>query len=366
MTALSPRLSPETPRQRHRMPSPDVQPLHPVTGPAEVRHDAMAEVVERIAPPDLHVRFPWRDLDAIYGPLLPGSVHIVSARTGSGKTLFVLNWLWSLIAPTPHTPVAYFPLETPAKEVVIRLACHSVNVHPADVLRGDFSAVPGGREGFTKAVGIVTEALLKPRIYPGTLEMAPRLFLYDEPTISVPALRLAVLDAAERGCRVVIVDHLLRLDLGDQTNLYAQVSVAIRQLKMLAEEAGVVMIVTSQQSRATGGTKLAWYAAPDLQALKGAGTIEEEADGVLFLHRVLRDDITEKDRRAVEAGLTPLQDIVAAHLMGCAIGKHRLDGGQVGAACRLYVENGLVADLPDHIRRDWQAAQHAIRTASRV
>jgi len=366
MTAPHPRRSPETPRQGHRMPQPDVHALHPMTGPAAVHPDAMAELVDRIAPPEVHVRFPWRDLDSIYGPLLPGSVHIVSARTGSGKTLFVLNWLWSLIAPTPHTPVAYFPLETPAKEVVIRLACHSVHAHPADVLRGDFSAVPGGRDGFAKAVKIVTDALLTPRIYPGVPAMAPRLFLYDEPTITVAALRLAVLDAAERGCRVVIVDHLLRLDLGDQTNLYAQVSIAIRQLKMLAEEAGVVMIVTSQQSRATGGSKLGWYSAPDLQALKGAGTIEEEADGVLFLHRVLRDDITEKDRRAVEAGLTPLQDIVAAHLMGCAIGKHRLDGGQVGAACRLFVEHGLVADLPEHVRRDWQAAQHAIRTASRA
>lgn len=348
------------------MPTPTVLTLTTPIAPPAVMPGPMLEAATHIAPPERHVRFPWADLNTVYGPMLPGSVHIVSARTGSGKTLFVLNWLWSLVAPTPHTPVAYFPLETPAREVVVRLTCHSIGAHPADVLRGDFAAVPGGQEGFTKAVGIVTEALLKPRIYPGTLEMAPRLFLYDEATISVPALRLAVLNAAERGCRVVIVGHLLRLDLGDQTNIYAQVSVAIRQLKMLAEEAGVVMIVTSQQSRATGGSKLSWYAAPDLQALKGAGTIEEEADGVLFLHRVLRDDITEKGRRAVESGLTPLQDIVAPHLMGCAIGKHRLDGGQVGAACRLYVESGMVQDLPEAVRREWQSAQHAIRTASRV
>ena len=341
-------------------------PIRGQKAPQTPDYAELAAFAALIPPPDVHVRFPWRDLDGIYGPLLPGSVHILSARTGSGKTLFVLNWIWSLISANPHTGVGYFPLETPAREVLARLACHTLGVHPASVLRGDFSTIPDGEKGFRAQCEVLAEHFLKPRVWPGFAAMAPKLWLWDEPTISVERIRLAVLEAAEAGCRVVVVDHLLRLELGDGSNLYAEVSKAIRALKMLAEEAQVVMVVTSQQSRATGGNRLAWYAPPDLQALKGAGTIEEEADGVLFLHRVLKDGISPKEKTGVESGTTPLQDVVASDIMGCAIGKHRLDGGQVGAACRLYVDRGLVADLPDHVRREWEAAKNAIATQSKV
>jgi replicative DNA helicase len=107
---------------------------------------------------------------------------------------------------------------------------------------------------------------------------------------------------------------------------------------------------------------LAAFAPPDLSALKGAGTLEEEADLVLFLHRLLRDDLAKEQIADVRAGRIPLQEAVAPHLMGVAVGKHRLDGGKTGAQERVWVEHGRVSDLPDIERRTWEAHRNAIRT----
>jgi replicative DNA helicase len=316
----------------------------------------IAEAV-RIAPPEAHTHFPWRDLDTIYGPMLPGSLHVISARTGSGKTLLLTNWLDAMLRPHNFRPVAYFPLETPAAEVYQRLVCHHLGVHPKGVLRGDFSAIEGGERRFQSELMALDKLLL------GSDQ---RLWLYDLPRIGVAALCAALERASDEGCCVAIIDHLLRLDL-NEADLYSEVSRAIRALKMTAEKTGMVIVVTSQQSRASsGGDKLAWFAPPDLSALKGSGTIEEEADAVLFLHRVLRDDLTPSQLTDIRVGKLPLQEAIQTDIMGVAVGKHRLDGIQTGAQCRLHVHHGIVSDISDDYRRQWDALRHGIHTGNRA
>ena len=314
-----------------------------------------------IVPAALHVCFPWEDVHAIAGPLLPGSLTIVSARTGSGKTLFIRNWLHALA--TDHTrpprPIAYFPTETPAREVLRGIACAELGVNPVDISRDDFSRVVGGSAAFFATAQAVANRLQTPL----SDLTGPPLAIYDHPRPTVALIRRTLEEAAARGCAVAVIDHILRLHLGDGTQPFAEVTNAVRALKILAEELQLAVVITSQQNRASaGGDKLAWFAPPDLSALKGAGTLEEEADLVLFLHRLLRDDLTDKDRAAVRSGALPLQEVIAPHLMGCAIGKSRLDGGKTGAACRLWVDHGRVTDLPAAERSAWQARIHAIRT----
>lgn len=310
-----------------------------------------------IAPPSAHTHFPWADLDEIYGPMLPGSLHILSARTGSGKTLLITNWLDAMVRPANFRPVAYFPLETPATEVYQRLVCHHLGVHPKNVLRGDFSQIAGGERAFQGELMALDKLLL------GSDQ---RLWLYDVPRISVTALCAALERASGEGCCVAIIDHLLRLDL-DESNMYSEVSRAIRALKLCAEKTGMVIVVTSQQSRASsGGDKLAWFAPPDLSALKGSGTIEEEADAVLFLHRVLRDDLTPSQMTDIRTGKVPLQEAIQTDIMGVAVGKHRLDGIQTGAQCRLQVSHGIVSDVSEDYKRMWASHRHGIQTGSRA
>jgi replicative DNA helicase len=319
---------------------------------------AIARHAADIVPKAFHVRFPWASLDTLYGPLLPGSLHIVSARTGAGKTLFVRNWLHALATAAEPCPVAYFPTETPAEEVLRGIVCAELGLNPVAVTRDDWSGLDGGRDRFYETCLEWAKFLFQS----GSVLSSPRLDLYDHPRPTVGEVWKTLVEASEKGCRIAIIDHLLRLNLGDGSQMFQEVTAGIRALKMCAQELGLAIVVTSQQSRQPGGDRLAWFAPPDLQALKGAGTIEEEADGVLFLHRCLRDDLDGKTEAGVRKGTIPLQTVIAPNVMGAAIGKHRLDGGRTGAACRLWVEHGRVADLPPDMARAWESAQHAIRT----
>lgn len=322
-------------------------------------HETAREAAD-IPEADELVPWPWDALHRIAGPLAPGSFTIVSARTGSGKTLFVRNWL-GYLASLDGPSVAYFPTETPRRDVLRGIVCAELHVDPVAVTRGDFTSVEGGRRGFFEAAQQAAKRLLSPR---SDLK-GPPLMLFEHPRPSLAMLRESLKRAKDDGCAVAVIDHILRLDLGDGSQLFAEVTAAARGLKMLAEELGMAVVATSQQGRAAfAGDRLAMFAPPDLAALKGAGTLEEEADLVLFLHRLLRDDLGKEQLADVRAGRMPLQEAVMPNQMGVAVGKHRLDGGKTGAQERLWVEHGRVTDLPAPDRLAWEQSRHAIRTSS--
>lgn len=334
--------------------------LHLPLSPADPHETARAAA--DVPTPDQLVPWPWEAVTRIAGPLAPGSLTIVSARTGSGKTLFIRNWLhW--LASLNGPGVAYFPTETPVREVLRGIACAELGVNPVDVTHGYFDKVEGGSAGFFAATQAIAKRLLTRR---SELTGAP-LMLFQSARPSLPLIRHTLTKAKADGCAVACIDHILRLDIGDGTQLFAEVTSAVRSLKQLAEELQMAIVITSQQGRqAFAGDRLAAFAPPDLSALKGSGALEEEADLVLFLHRLLRDDLSDKDRTAVRGGQIPLQEAVAPHLMGVAVGKHRLDGGKTGAQERLWVEHGRVSDLPTADRLDWEAKREGIRTGSRA
>lgn len=341
---------------RHFEPTPVTpMPLRPADA------HALARDAADIPAPDELVPWPWDAVHRIAGPLAPGSFTIVSARTGSGKTLFIRNWLhWLATHSGVDGPgVAYFPTETPTREVLRGIVCAELGVNPVEVSRGDFSRVEGGRRGFFDAAQRTANALTAPR----SPLRGSALMLFDHPRPSIPVIRESLHRARDLGCGVAVIDHILRLDLGDGSQMFSEVTAAARGLKMLAEELGIAVVATSQQGRnAFAGDRLAAFAPPDLSALKGAGTLEEEADLVLFLHRLLRDDLGKEQVADVRAGRIPLQEAVMANQMGVAVGKHRLDGSKTGAAERLWVEHGRVADLPEHERRAWEARREGIHT----
>lgn len=344
----------------HGGPPPERKVLHLPLTPADA-HDTAREAAS-VPAPDQLVPWPWQAVDRIAGPLAPGSLTIVSARTGSGKTLFIRNWLhW--LATQDGPSVAYFPTETPVREVLRGIACAELGVSPVEVSRGVFDRVEGGSAGFFATTQAIAKRLLTRR----SELSGPPLMLFQSARPSLPLIRHTLTKAKADGCAVACIDHILRLDIGDGTQLFAEVTNAVRSLKQLAEELQLAIVITSQQGRqAFAGDRLAAFAPPDLSALKGSGALEEEADLVLFLHRILRDDLTKEQITEIRAGRIPLQEAVAPHLMGVAVGKHRLDGGKTGAQERLWVEHGRVSDLPTPERFDWEAKREGIRTGPRV
>ena len=309
-----------------------------------------------VAPVETHLTFPWAGLRDIAGPMLPGRLYIVSARTGSGKTLFVRSLLEYWLRADEPMPVAYWPTETTPEEVIRGFACAEFGVHPARIEEGDFGLVAGGERAFRDRC----RDLALRWCWTGPGSTRP-LWLFDAARPRLGDIRQALKGFAEAGGRVFIVDHLLRVAL-DLDKLFSAATEAIRELKMAAADFGLVGIVTSQQGRATGGgDRLAWFAPPDLSALKGSGAIEEEADAVFFLHRVLKT-LSDKDQVALRRGETSLKDALEPNLMGVAVGKSRVDGSRTHAQCRLWVEHGHLADLPTDAARALDARHHGVRT----
>jgi hypothetical protein len=132
---------------------------------------------------------------------------------------------------------------------------------------------------------------------------------------------------------------------GPGENMYAELSETVRVAKELAKEYGIVIVFTSQQGRVKDGDRLAAFRPPDISALKGAGTIEEESDAVLFLYRPLRQGLTRADFTAFRAGEKNLRDLLMPERMAVAIGKHRLDGDALGKQVMLRVSRGKVTDV---------------------
>ncbi len=308
--------------------------------PYEPIVDREAQIVEALA--DLSIdpascpRFSWESLHAAAGPLLPGDLWVVSSRTGHGKTTFVLNWVNALASADEPTIVALFPLEVPPKDIVKRLACLRLQLDPALVFRNDWRQLWAGAE----------EAYIDEIENMGCRPFTETLLLRSEPRMTRGRFVKAVHECVEEGAKIVIVDHLLRMIHGTGENLYAEISETMRVAKELAKQHKIAIVMTSQQGRTRDGNRLAPYHPPDLSVLKGSGTIEEEADAVLFLFRPLKKGLTKAEHEAFQSGHKELREMLEPNAIAISIGKHRLDGEKaMGRQVVLHFQRGVITEM---------------------
>jgi len=202
----------------------------------------------------------WQDSDLI----------ILAARPSVGKTAFALN-LARNASVDHHMPVAIFSLEMSALQLVMRLMT-TESGFGADKLKGGAKIEP------------YEWPELEQRI--AALAKAP-LYIDDTPSIPLMEFRTKVKRLVKsKGVRLVIVDYLqLMQGPAELRGLREQEVAAIsRTLKATAKELNVPIIALSQLSRnavqRTGGS-----GKPQLSDLRESGSIEQDADMVVFIHR---------------------------------------------------------------------------------
>ncbi|MBQ6254420.1 MAG: replicative DNA helicase [Bacteroidales bacterium] len=195
---------------------------------------------------------------------------ILAARPSVGKTAFALN-LARNAAVDHHMPVAVFSLEMSALQLVMRLMTTESGL-PADKLKGGVKLDPWDWQQ------------LETRL--AALSKAP-LYIDDTPSIPLMEFRTKVKRLVKsKDVRLVIVDYLqLMQGPVELRGLREQEVAAIsRTLKATAKELNVPIIALSQLSRnavqRTGGT-----GKPQLSDLRESGSIEQDADMVIFIHR---------------------------------------------------------------------------------
>lgn len=220
------------------------------------------------------------ELDNLTSGFHPGELIVIAARPALGKTALALN-LAVHAATKQNKIVGFFSLEMSKESLVIRLLCSEGQID-SHKLRTGFTS----REDWNK----MTHAF-------GRLADAP-LFIDDSAGLSVLQIRAKARRlAAEKKLDLVIVDYLqLVTGHGRFENRTQEVSFVTRGLKNLAKELNVPVVALSQLSRAPEerpGQR------PQLSDLRESGSIEQDADVVIFIFR----DRKAAEEEAGEAGV---------------------------------------------------------------
>ncbi len=206
------------------------------------------------------------DLDTRLAGMQDSNLLILAARPGTGKTAMVLN-IAQYVSVHEKVPVGIFSLEMSKEELVDRLLVSQADIDAWKLKTGKLSD-----DDFTR----LSEAM-------GELAEAP-LFIDDTPGMSIIEMRTKARRLqVERGVKLIIVDYLQLADSGRKfDNRVQEVSLISQSLKNLARELRIPILTCSQLSRAVEarGSKV-----PELSDLRESGSIEQDADVVMFLYR---------------------------------------------------------------------------------
>ena len=230
-----------------------------------------------------------KTLDSVTRGLQKSDLVIVAARPAMGKTAFVLN-LATHVALQGKT-VAFFSLEMPREQLMHRIFCAEGQIDATHLARGELDD-----DEWSRLVN-VADRMLKAELY---FDDTSSTTVMD---IRTRARRLR----AEHGLDLIAIDYLQLIQApGRAENRTLAVAEMTRSLKVLARELEVPIVVLSQLSRATEGRS---DKRPMLSDLRESGSIEQDADIVMFLYR---EDYYNQDTE--NANITELS--IAKHRNG--------------------------------------------------
>ena len=226
----------------------------------------------------------------------PSDLIILAARPSVGKTAFVLN-IARNAAVDHHNPVAFFSLEMPAIQLAKRMMVTETGL-AADKIKGG------------QKLELYEWKQLEEKIK--NLAKAP-LYIDDTPSLPVMEFRSKVKRLVkQKGVKLVIVDYLQLMQGPKELRGMREQEVAAisRTLKATAKEMNVPIIALSQLSRnavqRTGSNNR-----PQLSDLRESGSIEQDADMVIFIHRYDYQGVSDNPE---DVGKTSI--IIAKHRNG--------------------------------------------------
>jgi len=238
-------------------------------------------------------------LDQTLGGFQKSDLVILAARPSVGKTAFALD-IARRVAEQ-NIPVGIFSLEMSVDQVVDRLIASTARASLWRLRTGKLSH-EGEHNDFLK----ITNAISNLRDMP--------VFVDDTPGLNVLQMRaMARRLKSEHGLGLIVVDYLQLMSARrNYDSMVTQVTEISRGLKALAKELSIPVIALSQLSRAVetregGGGK------PRLSDLRDSGSIEQDADVVMFIHR---DDKFNFARAQEQGRLNRAQLIIAKHRNG--------------------------------------------------
>ncbi len=236
----------------------------------------------------------FKDFDAVTNGLQNSDLILLAARPGVGKTSFAMNIVTNA-AVKQKKKCAIFSLEMPRTQIAQRAICSVASVSMAKALKGDLSVEEW------KSLWTANKQLAEAGIF------------IDDSSMNTPMSILSKCRRLKRehGLDLVMIDYLQLMSSG-KTKVESrqnEVSEMTRYLKIAARELNVPVIVLSQLSRAVEQRK--GDHKPQLSDLRESGSIEQDADIVLFIYKPdMYNDVVNED----EPGICTLS--IAKHRNG--------------------------------------------------
>ena len=246
---------------------------------APILQQTWADLEERLQKKQIvnGVRTNFTSLDRVTQGLQPGELVILAARPSVGKTAFALNITRNAaVLKGSEVPVAFFSLEMTADSLVQRMICSEAGVDSYLLRTGQ--AASRDYESIARAMDRLSRA---------------DIYIDDTPALTISALRArARRMRSQHNIGLIVVDYLQIMHGGRQESRVQEVSDISAGLKSIAKELRIPVLALSQLSRESERRE---NRRPQLSDLRDSGSIEQDADVVLFLYRPgMRDQEVDK------------------------------------------------------------------------
>ncbi len=214
-----------------------------------------------------------------------GDLVIVAARPAMGKTSFALNMVQNLLEKGKG--VAFFSLEMPAEQLMLRLLSVQTSIQLQRLRVGDMN--PEEYKRLNDAVDKMRHS---------------KLFVDDHGSVNIHQLRskLRKLKSRHPEIELAVIDYLQIMNGTGGKDRHLEVSEISRGLKMLARELEIPIVALSQLNR---GLESRSDKRPMLSDIRESGSIEQDADIILFVYRndvYLYKEEKEREKEAIAAG----------------------------------------------------------------
>jgi replicative DNA helicase len=214
-----------------------------------------------------------------------GDLVIVAARPAMGKTSFALNMVQNLLEKGKG--VAFFSLEMPAEQLMLRLLSVQTSIQLQRLRVGDMN--PEEYKRLNDAVDKMRHS---------------KLFVDDHGSVNIHQLRskLRKLKSRHPEIELAVIDYLQIMNGTGGKDRHLEVSEISRGLKMLARELEIPIVALSQLNR---GLESRSDKRPMLSDIRESGSIEQDADIILFVYRndvYLYKEEKEREKEAINSG----------------------------------------------------------------
>ncbi len=252
---------------------------------SEVLKLTLSSITEEIqdANTGAKVKLGFPKLDLMLGGLGPGTLHILAARPGMGKTALAVNMAVNVAAN--GNPVVIFSLEMTMEEIGKRIM--------SSAMTKPVSAIINSRKITDNDWKQLDQAMVKLRDFP--------IYFGDSADINPMTMKAKIQQLITSGVhpKLIFVDYLQLIEIKGMGNRSRNDEVAkiSRNLKLLAKELRIPIIALSQLSRDTAKRT---DHTPQISDLRDSGAIEQDADTVMFVDRP--DYYKEKESAQTDAG----------------------------------------------------------------